>query len=258
MRLFICIDDTDNLTKGRGTGRLAEEMRMFIEEQGWGKTSRITRHQLLLHEDIPYTSHNSSMCFIVYDGMDHYNDIKDYCCEYLVKEHADGSDPGLCIVKEDDLKRERLISYGFETKFMIKTKEEAYEIAHDCGYHLSEHGGTGLGVIGALAGIGLRVSGEDGEFKGRLDFIKDKEQKVFAVRELLSYDEIESVVAVDSSSVSDDALVNLGHKTKTVLMDGKSVLLVKEKENQLISLSKKEIREFGEMHSEQVFYKRKG
>ena len=34
---------------------------------------------------------------------------------------------------------------------------------------LSEHGGTGDGVIGALAGVGLRLSGSDGRIKGKID-----------------------------------------------------------------------------------------
>ena len=59
MRLLICIDDTDNLDS-KGTGAIAEELRDLIAERGWGTCGDITQHQLLLHEDIPYTSHNSS------------------------------------------------------------------------------------------------------------------------------------------------------------------------------------------------------
>ena len=35
--------------------------------------------------------------------------------------------------------------------------------------HLSEHGGKGIGVIGALAGVGLRMSGNDGRFRGKIE-----------------------------------------------------------------------------------------
>ena len=63
MRVFIGIDDTDSLEMG-ATGRSANQLRKLIEDKGWGETQAVTRHQLLLHPDIPYTSHNSSMCFI--------------------------------------------------------------------------------------------------------------------------------------------------------------------------------------------------
>ena len=57
MNIFIGIDDTDNL-ESRGTGRLARSIAADL-----GKTYDlygVTRHQLLVHPDIPYTSHNSA------------------------------------------------------------------------------------------------------------------------------------------------------------------------------------------------------
>ena len=62
MKILISIDDTDNL-ESCGTGELATQISQTIAEQGWGTCSYITRHQLLVHPDVPYTSHNSAMCF---------------------------------------------------------------------------------------------------------------------------------------------------------------------------------------------------
>ena len=62
MKVFICIDDTDNL-ESIGTGHLAARLAADLEEKNWGKSSFITRHQLFVHPDVPYTSHNSAMCF---------------------------------------------------------------------------------------------------------------------------------------------------------------------------------------------------
>ena len=61
MEIYVAIDDTDSLEFG-ATGQSANELRRLIEDKGWGKSEAVTRHQLLLHPDIPYTSHNSSMC----------------------------------------------------------------------------------------------------------------------------------------------------------------------------------------------------
>ena len=64
MKVLISIDDTDNI-ESRGTGALASLLSKECENRNWGRTYPITRHQMLIHPDIPYTSHNSSMCFSV-------------------------------------------------------------------------------------------------------------------------------------------------------------------------------------------------
>ena len=63
MEILVCIDDTDNI-ESRGTGELASMLADDLENNGWGLCRPVTRHQMLIHPDIPYTSHNSSMCFI--------------------------------------------------------------------------------------------------------------------------------------------------------------------------------------------------
>ena len=52
---LICVDDTDNL-ESRGTGSIASEMAGIIESKGWGRCGFISRHQLVLHEAVRYTS----------------------------------------------------------------------------------------------------------------------------------------------------------------------------------------------------------
>jgi len=124
-----------------------------IEANGWGKCGRVTRHQLLIHPDVPYTSHNSSMCFLAEVEADSLEQVTDYCCATLAVEAVEASDPGLCVAALDKLSgAEALITYGREAKKRVFTKDEAYATALRCGAHLSEHGGTGQGVIGALAG----------------------------------------------------------------------------------------------------------
>lgn len=62
MNYVICIDDTDNL-ESKGTGSIAEELKGILEDEFGARTSFVSRHQLLLHQNIAYTSHNSSMAF---------------------------------------------------------------------------------------------------------------------------------------------------------------------------------------------------
>ena len=62
MRYWICMDDTD-MPGTKGTGWLVQEICRELKDLGLGESSAISRHQLFVHEDIPFTSHNSAMCF---------------------------------------------------------------------------------------------------------------------------------------------------------------------------------------------------
>lgn len=224
MNIFVCIDDTDNI-ESRGTGELASLLAKALEEQGWGKSERITRHQMLVHPDIPYTSHNSSMCFAADIAAEHLAPFTDFAKEFLVRESAEGSDPGLCIVNLDALAgKDDLIGFGRKAKQQVLTKEEAYGLARRLGIHLSEHGGTGLGIIGALAGTGLRLTGNDGRFKGK--FYVDTDTGIVDVAELKRQTGVDVVKSIAGPVLHEAEKVQLGDKVKAVLLDGKETLLV--------------------------------
>lgn len=224
MKTFVCIDDTDNL-ETRGTGALASIMIENIEEKGWGNCSYITRHQLYFHRDIPYTSHNSAMCFVI----EHQNNIHDaltaFASDFLKKESAEGSDPGLCIAEYENYKSHQpLINYGLRAKKEILTKELAYETARVLGIHLSEHGGTGGGVIGALAGVGLRLCGNDGRIKGKIKFPIPGD--ILTVKEILNNSDIDIVQSLEGNPLLENDRIKLGEKVKAVFLNHQKVLLV--------------------------------
>lgn len=224
MKIYIGIDDTDSLEIG-ATGQSANELRKIIKDKGWGEPKPVTRHQLLLHPDVPYTSHNSSMCFSVDMELNKLDELIACAAEFLHTTSAPGSDPGLCVAVNDRIKDiELLMSFGYKTKKEIVCKEEAYQIAADCDIHLSEHGGTGQGIIGALAGIALRMSGNDGRFQGRTK-LKDSGETM-GVGSIIADTEIEEVQSIDGYVLTDDEILIIGEKIKTVLLDGKRKLLV--------------------------------
>jgi len=223
MKILISIDDTDNI-ESRGTGEIAELLAEGIVTNGWGKCGPVTRHQLLIHPDIPYTSHNSSMCFPAEITVDMLNTITEYCGSALAAESAPDSDPGLCVLVPERLQHpEALINYGYRTKTTVITKEEAYETAAAHGIHLSEHGGTGQGVVGALAGAGLRLGGNDGRFKGK--FRIPSRDKMATVKEICMSG-IDVVHTVEGQVLCENDSVYVGEWVKPVLMDEKTVLLV--------------------------------
>ncbi len=248
MRVLVSIDDTDNIDVKRGTGELATMLAEAIEEKGWGKCEPVTRHQLLVHPDVPYTSHNSSMCFAAEIDPSRLEQLIDFASNFLVKESAPGSDPGLCVVAVDHLARPGwLIAFGYSAKQEVLTKDYAYGLAEELKIHLSEHGGTGDGIIGAMAGAGLRLGGNDGRFRGKLKI--KPEYEVASVSEILAKSRVDLVKSLEAGhTLKENELVRLGETVKSVLMGGKSVLLVNpaitDQEATWITLSKNQLKDY--------------
>ena len=226
MKLIIAIDDTDSL-ESRGTGHLAQIMIERIEQMRWGICSRITRHQLFVHEDIPYTSHNSAMCFEAEIDKHRYEDLVGFGMRFLETESEKGSDPGLCVVNMDNgLNTDLLTAFGRRAKTEVLEKSAAYAIANDLGVHLSEHGGDGQGIVGALAGTGLRLTGNDGRFRGWLHYGKAGE--TISVKDLLADGFVDRVQSTEGEIIAPELPVLLSEeKIKTVLQDHRQVVLVR-------------------------------
>lgn len=161
MKIYVAFDDTDALNCGRGTGKLAR----WFEDKLPENTSLygILRQQLLFRDDIPYTSHNSSLvCVINAQDEKIIPKLIELASEHIQEFFVDGSDPGLCVCSEKNSALKELIPFGkscLETKM---TQKQAHFAA--TGAHLSGHGGTNDGVIGAAAGVGLTHNGMNGRF----------------------------------------------------------------------------------------------
>ena len=223
MKLLICIDDTDNLDS-IGTGQLLENLCADLAARGLGRGGFVTRHQLLIHEDIEYTSHNSSMCFEV--ETENAAAVTAAAKAYLELNAASGSDPGLCILRlRPGEAYDRLTEFGRRAQIEVLKKEDAYEAAEQFPELLSltEHGGTGDGVIGALAGVGLRLTGSDGRIKGKLRPERG-EEVLTAARFCLQYG-VDQIVTEDSEPLDDSAQIFFREPTKAVLMDHKVTLV---------------------------------
>lgn len=161
MRVYIGFDDTDTVDSDRGTGKLARWFEDKLPEgvRLWGAV----RQQLPVLEGIPYTSQNSSACLIV-EGTD--PDLKETLIEraaaHIQTHFIEGSDPGLCVLEENDPAGPALMAFGREASTRLVTQREAMKAAERI--HLSGHGGTNDGIIGAAAGVGLTLSGWSGRF----------------------------------------------------------------------------------------------
>lgn len=237
MRILLCIDDTDNL-ESIGTGHHAQDLREKIERNNLGKTYFISRHQLYVHKDVPYTSHNSAMCFEADINEDDLEKVIELSKQHLIEVSAEGSDPGLCVaVKDNILNPAQLIAYGKKAKCSLITKEEAYEMAKKQNIHLSEHGGTGQGIVGAVAGVALRYYGNDGRIKGKVEV--GKEGETFTVKEIKEIVKCDAIISLNGEELKDNENIILSEeKLKSILLGWKNTLLVTKKDGVYRTLKK--------------------
>jgi hypothetical protein len=228
MRCLIAIDDTDNL-ESRGTGHRARQLAFSLRESGIGQVRGITRHQLFVHPSIPYTSHNSSACLDV-DLDEHVlPQAKGFCRDFLARESAEGSDAGLCVARYDEV-GEDLVRFGREAKERVLTRERAHELADQHGVHLEGVTGLRIGVIGALAAVGLRRGGNDGRFLW-VEGVREL-TGTWTAGALLASTGIESIETVDGRPLGDDAEVTVDPWPRPVLLNGRAVLLTEPNEGE--------------------------
>ena len=161
VRFYVGFDDTDVLGADRGTGKLARwyESELPAGCRVWG----VVRQQLLVDDRIPYTSHNSAACVVVEaPGEDMVAEVTARAAAHIGRHFLEGSDPGLCVVPEAHPALDRLAVFGRLATAEVVTQGHARRAAAGC--HLSSHGGTGDGVIGAAAAVGLTAGGWSGRF----------------------------------------------------------------------------------------------
>ncbi|PKG72862.1 DNA-binding protein [Shewanella sp. Choline-02u-19] len=247
---LICIDDTDDIAT-KGTGEIAEEIanllaQAHLQTKASSDKCWVTRHQLFVHPDIPYTSHNSAMCFRVETHLS-VETIKQICVTHLLSESAAAADPGLAILDMTSMYDiNALIAFGQSAKVAVKTKQQAYELAAELGIDLTEHGGTGQGVIGALAGLGLRLSGQDGRVKGQLDLgnYAAGVASEFSVADILSMSSLQAVLSDNGDILAIDERVLLNGKVKAVYRQHMFALLVSQHENGWVNASKQTLKAY--------------
>jgi hypothetical protein len=238
MHYLIGIDDTDNL-ESRGTGHRARQLAEFLLQKGLVQPLGITRHQLLVSPEIPYTSHNSSACISVEADPSSELDIWTACCDFLLAESAPGSDAGLCLAKWDSVSPE-VCAFGLSAKQVVLTQPEAMRTALENGIRLLGLTGTHGGVIGALSGVGLHRAGNDGRFLW-LPGLRDLSGRL-KVAELCQRGSIECVRPLDGENLSSETMVDVGEWVRPILSGGQAILYVEEQNNEWRILPKERIK----------------
>ena len=224
LRYLIGIDDTDNL-ESRGTGALARQLGALLSETGLAEVAGITRHQLFVSPQIPYTSHNSSICIAVELARAEPVALADMCRAYLLRESAPGADAGLCMAPWP-LDAPAIVEFGEQAKHAVVAHSHARQLARQAGLLLEGLTGDGGGVIGALAAIGLRAGGNDGRFLW-LDGLREL-TGVYTAGQLYQAARIDSIRSVHGAELPMAARIDVSPWPRPVLIEGCAVLLVEE------------------------------
>lgn len=162
-RILLAIDDTDNL-ESRGTGHRARLLGRRLFDGGYASVRGISRHQLYVHPDIRYTSHNSSLCLdLEWNVGATLEALSDIAHTFLAEHAAPGSDAAFAIMPYDEV-GEDVVAYAHSAKNTVLDQDIARKLAKRVGAVLAGVTGDEGGVIGALAAIGLRKTGNDGRF----------------------------------------------------------------------------------------------
>jgi hypothetical protein len=225
MTIYLSIDDTDT-PDSPGTGRLARTIAGHLAREM--QVEGVTRHQLFVHESIPFTSHNScAVIHIAQNGRDEIDVIFEIARDLMQKNYVEGSDPGIAVASGSQV-TPALSAFGLDAKTTVLTQDRARKLARNLGILLEGLGGSEDGVIGALAGLSLAASGNDGRFvqKGKIrDFFSP-----CRVEDLLNAG-IDAVFTLDGVPVISGTIMAPDNKSvKPCLIHGAVILLVGEQE----------------------------
>lgn len=226
VRLLVAIDDTDNL-ESRGTGHRARGLGHMLALDGLARVHGISRHQLYVHPDIPYTSHNSSLCLDLDWLGGPLQDLADIVYAFLDEHSAPGSDAAFAIAPFDDVS-EAVMDFGRRAKTTVLTQDAARALAADEGIILTGVTGTQGGVIGSLAGVGLRRTGHDGRFVW-VEGVRDL-KGVVSIETLMRTTGIHLVRTPGGESPGPGQTISVDPWPRPVLIGHQAVLLIEKAE----------------------------
>jgi hypothetical protein len=154
------IDDT-NAPNSADTSALAYTLGRKLESLSLARLVNISCHQLFQHPSIPHTTHNSACCLLLDAEEIKTREIDLLCRQTLHSQSAPASNPGFALAAWNHFNPE-VITWGKNAKQIPLDRQDGVTLARRCGISTAGIFGSGTGVIGALAAVGLRYEGSDG------------------------------------------------------------------------------------------------
>ena len=223
--LFIGIDDTDSATS-KGTGHFSRCLGHQIEKAGLGQIAGISRHQLLKDKSLDYTTSNNSTCVELVTNAE-TSVIIEFMRDFIRKNSAKDSEPGFCITSSQCI-NQKVIDFGIKVKKKIVTSDQAFLLASEYDIHIEGINKDSRGIIGALAAIGLRATGDD----GTMIWVKGHEINdmtgVFHAGEIYCNTRVDCIKTSEGFRIPVNATIECIGITKPQLMENYVTIIVEE------------------------------
>lgn len=220
MTVYVSIDDTGN-SESVGTGKFARIIAGEISKKY--PVYGVTRHQFYVHPDINFSLHNFGAVVHVNAEEQYVDDIFGIVKEMMQANFNGGSNPGLAVAHESRISP-AFAAYGIDAKGTVLKSERAWNLALNSNIQLESIGGNGNGVIGAIAGLGLASTKNDGRF---LQIGKIRKLRGPQPVEKLIGAGIDAIFAPDGRSVKEGIVFNEENKpVKPCPVNGEIILFV--------------------------------
>ena len=227
-RIFIGIDDTDTQTS-KGTGYLSRELAKQIESNNLGKVVNITRHQLFISDKIKYTNRNNSACIEVLTSQK--DSLILFCREMVLSTTHPESQPVIVYADAKSV-AQNIIDFGCKAKTSIIKINEAIKLAEESGLVIDVLRSDKNGIIGAIAAIGLRTTGNDGRAIWVNGYEINGLTGTYMVGEVYSRTHVDAIKTIDGYKIPTNASINFENKRiQPVLKDNTITFLVEEINN---------------------------
>lgn len=224
MRFLIGLDDTGSINSS-STSALACRLGLSLEAAGLGRLDSVTRHQLYASSQIADNPHNAAVCITFESEPEQQKEIEMNCRTFLLREYSSGSNAGYALASWVQVTVD-VFNWARLVKSQKVKRSEAIVLARSSGIAIAGLSGSGDGVIGALAAIGLRYRGDDGRFlwlPGLSEVIGTYTYS--ELMRLVAFDRIENLRGRPPRP--NDKII-LGKEFQAVLREGRCVLLVEE------------------------------
>jgi len=223
MTIFVGIDNTGN-SESIGTGKFARQIAKKLSSKY--NIYGVTRHQFYAQSDILYSLHNfGAVIHMDTHEQGSIHNIFEIVKTIMLDNFNEGSNPGLAAAYESSISP-ALVAFGQDAKNKVLQTKIAINLAKNSGILLEGMGKTGDGIIGAMAGIGLAYTKNDGRFLqiGRVRKLKGPQPA-----EKLLNAGIDKIFTLDGRRVITGIIINDGNKPmKPSPVNGEVILFVDE------------------------------
>lgn len=160
MIFYLGIDDTGQPGKS-GSGQTALALGLHLQARKLARLVHVSAHALIPAGEVPHSSLNQAYCLTLEGDAPQLREIDMESRVYLMHSSAAGANPGFALTPREKA-NEHIINWGKASQMMTLDRREALDLARSQGITAAGFTGSGIGVIGALAAVGLRSSGSDG------------------------------------------------------------------------------------------------